>query len=495
MVLSGVLRRSLPIIGFCAVLSCTDVRVLAVEIAVIALEPTTASILPGDSVQFVAKLMDGSGNVLGGHDVAWSSSDPGTASIDARGLVRGVAPGHADITAASEGWSARAEVAVNRPMPALASIQPSSAQRLQTVDLTLAGSRFDEAAVVDLGPGITMDEVRVTAPDTIRVKVTIQGDAPLGSRGISVTNPPPGGGTAELPGAFTVLAEHPSPALTQVSPAEGQRRETLAVALSGTGFVQGLTTVDFGPGITLDSVRITGSGSIGAIITIASSATLGARDVSVTNPAPGGGTARLVDAFTVRPENPSPTVSDVSPETGQRRDRLDVTLTGSGFVQGLTTASFGPDITVNEVRVTGPTSLTVDISIDAGATLGTRDLSVTNPAPGGGTATLRAGFTVLEENPPPALTAVLPAVGQAGATLDVTLVGSGFVQGLTSVSFGPGVSVNSVNVVFWTSLTANITIAGDAQPGSRDVSVTNSPPGGGTFILHDAFSVRPPGGS
>jgi hypothetical protein len=577
-----------PILGLHAVVSCSEIRVIAVEIATIELEPTTAAIVVGESVQLEARLRDEAGNLLTGRDIKWSSSDPVAAPVDERGLVRGEAPGAATITAASAEWRASAEIAVNRPEPRLTAIQPASAQRLQTVDLTLTGSNFEEAATtVDLGAGITLDNVTIASPQSINVRATVQAGATLGPRNISVTNAGPGGGTATLANGFTVLAQHPAPSLTAVSPGEGQRQTTVPVTLTGSGFVSGLTTVSFGPDITVSDVAVVSATSLTATLVIGSGASLGARNVTVTNPAPGGGSATLTGGFTVRaanpvpsltavspaegqrltslnviltgsgfmdattvsfgpdisvsavtvssatsltatigipagatlgprdvtvtnpapgggsatrtggftvlPEHPQPTIDDIEPSTMQRQDTRDVTLTGSGFVPGVTTVSFGPDITIEEVRVTSPASLTATVRIHASATLGTRPVSVINPAPGGGTATLSDRFTVLQENPPPSASEVIPAVGLRGATLNVTILGSGFVQGLTSVSFGQGITVNAVNVALWTSLTANITIASDAQPGPRDVSVHNSPPGGGTFILHNAFRVLPGG--
>lgn len=569
----------------CLVAACSDVRVVAVDIAVIELEPPNASVMVGETVQLAARVLDGSGNLLSGRDIDWSSSDSAAVTVDGTGLVHGIAAGYATVTAASAGSRATAEIIVNRPAPGLTSVQPSSAQRLQSVELVLTGSNFQEdATVVDLGAGITVDAITVTSPGSITATVTISAGAQLGARDIIVTNPAPGGGTATLPGGFTVLAQHPFPAVTAVSPSAGQREATLDVTLSGSGFIQGVTTVSFGTGITVDAVHVasavslrasirigagaalgpravsvsnpapgggsaslpaaftvmaanprpaltgaspsvgqrqttldvtlTGSGfldgrttvafgpgisvtsvvvgsptTLVASISIAADATLGPRDVVVTNPPPGGGSATLSGGFTILPQNPSPDVTGASPASGQRRDRLDVTLTGSGFIPDLTTVTFGPDITVDAVQVNGPTSLIATIRIGAGATLGARSVAVTNPAPGGGTGTLPDGFTVLEENPAPTLNMALPGVGIRGTTMNVTLLGSGFVQGLTSVSFGEGIVVNSVNVVFWTSLTANITIAAEAATGPRNVSVTNAPPGGGTFIMHDGFSI------
>jgi hypothetical protein len=480
-----------PILGLHAVVSCSEIRVIAVEIATIELEPTTAAIVVGESVQLEARLRDEAGNLLTGRDIKWSSSDPVAAPVDERGLVRGEAPGAATITAASAEWRASAEIAVNRPEPRLTAIQPASAQRLQTVDLTLTGSNFEEAATtVDLGAGITLDNVTIASPQSINVRATVQVGATLGPRNISVTNAGPGGGTATLANGFTVLAQHPAPSLTAVSPGEGQRQTTVPVTLTGSGFVSGLTTVSFGPDITVSDVAVVSATSLTATLVIGSGASLGARNVTVTNPAPGGGSATLAGRFTVLDANPVPTLSAVSPAEGQRNTAVPVTLTGSGFVSGLTTVSFGPDITVNDVAVVSATSLTATLVIEPSASLGAPNVTVTNPAPGGGSATLVGGFTVVDANPIPTLSAVSPAEGQRQATLPVTLTGSGFGAGLTTVSFGPDITVSDVVVVSATSLTATLVIGSGASLGARNVTVTNPAPGGGSATLTGGFTVR-----
>jgi hypothetical protein len=474
----------------CVATACSDVEIVTVEIASIELDPPSASILLGDSVRIQARVLDQYNNLLGGRDIEWSSSDPARAAVDETGLVQGMAAGHATLTAASGPYQATAQVTVNRPAPALASAQPASARRLQTLDLVLTGSNFqDNVTTVDLGPDITIDAVDVTGAESITVRVTIQSGALLGARDVSVSTPSPGGGTATLRGGFTVLAQHPAPTLTAVSPAAAQRDQAIQVTLGGSGFVQDLTSVSFGAGISVEAIDVASPTSLSATIRIGAGAALGARDVSVANPAPGGGTAVLAGGFTVQPANPVPAVTGASPSQAQRQTTLGVTLTGSGFLSGLTTVTFGPDVTVNTVSVQSSTALTATVTITAAAALGPRAISVTNPAPGGGNFTLAGGFTVLAENPVPAIASASPGTGQRRDNLDVTLGGSGFVPNLTTVSFGPDITVNTVQVNSPTSLTANIRIGGAATLGARDVSVANPAPGGGTAVLTGGFTV------
>jgi uncharacterized repeat protein (TIGR01451 family) len=280
----------------------------------------------------------------------------------------------------------------------------------------------------------------------------------------------------------------PVPGLASIAPTVGDRLQTLDVVLTGANYITGATSVSFGPGITVNSVSVTPPTSLTANITIAATAATGARDVTVTNPAPGGGPATLAGAFTVN--NPAPTLTSITPTAGGRLQTLDVVLTGTGYISGVTTVSFGADITVNSTNVTSGTSLTANISIAATAATGGRDVTVTNPAPGGGPATLAGAFTV--NNPVPTLTSISPTAGDRLQTLDVVLTGTGYINGVTTVSFGSSITVNSATVTSATSITANITILATAATGARDVTVTNPAPGGGPATLAGAFTVNNP---
>ena len=92
--------------------------------------------------------------------------------------------------------------------------------------------------------------------------------------------------------------------------------------------------------------------------------------------------------------NPAPTLTSISPTSGNTGQTLNVSFTGTNFISGVTTVSFGANITVNTVTVNSGTNLTANITIGSGGATGPRNVSVTNPAPGGGTATLANGFTV-----------------------------------------------------------------------------------------------------
>jgi len=71
----------------------------------------------GDSTRFLAVIKDGSGAVLPGRQLLWSSSSKLVATVSETGLVRGVGVGVATITVTADGQRAFARVTITEPAP------------------------------------------------------------------------------------------------------------------------------------------------------------------------------------------------------------------------------------------------------------------------------------------------------------------------------------------------------------------------------------------
>jgi hypothetical protein len=214
------------------------------------------------------------------------------------------------------------------------------------------------------------------------------------------------------------------PAITAVTPNTGQLGATLSVIVTGqfTHFVSGTTTANFGPGITVNSVTVASSTSATANITIGGSALTGPRDLVLTT------SSEVVTAsggFTVN--TITPMLVGVSPNSGPAGQTLTVSLTGQSttFVQDATTANFGSGITVNSVTVGNPTTASVNISIDAGADSGLRNITLTT---GAEIVTAANAFTVT--GLPISLTSPTP-----GSTVSGSVVVSATATGAAGVQF------------------------------------------------------------
>lgn len=370
------------------------------------------------------------------------------------------------------------------PVPTLTRLLPDTGFRSETMNVMLMGKKFIESVTsVSFGDSILVNGLTVNGDSSLIVDITINSLAAPGPRTITVTNAAPGGGAVIRTDGFVVV--NPPPSLTALSPAAGARGQTIAVLLTGRGFIPGVTSLLVGSDITVDSLMVQSSTTLRAVISISATAAAGPRDISIVNNLPGGGSFTLPSAFSIG--NPAPILHAIVPDSALRGGVVSATVHGANFIPGATSLEAGSDITVSSMAVVSDSVLTAQFSIPFHASAGVRPVTVTIAPPGGGTATLASGFTVL--NPVPAISSITPATGSRGSQLKVSVIGSGFYADATSLSLGPGISVVTATVVSPTELSADISIDPAAAPGSRPVSVTNTTPGGGTASLEEGFVV------
>src|SRR6266516_428178 len=86
-----------------------------VPVSAVTVSPATASVPVGQTVLLTATPKNANGNGLSGRVVTWASNAPAVATVDANGMVTGVAVGPATITATSEGKSGTAAITVTAP--------------------------------------------------------------------------------------------------------------------------------------------------------------------------------------------------------------------------------------------------------------------------------------------------------------------------------------------------------------------------------------------
>jgi hypothetical protein len=102
-----------------------------------------------------------------------------------------------------------AQVGINNPSPTVNSFSPASAVAgSPSITLTIFGNNFVEGAQVTFGGerlfirDLTGSQITVSVPSSALVQV--------GSRLVTVTNPPPGGGTASALMPFQVTPPAPA---------------------------------------------------------------------------------------------------------------------------------------------------------------------------------------------------------------------------------------------------------------------------------------------
>jgi hypothetical protein len=353
--------------------------------------------------------------------------------------------------------------------PNVESVSPGSrAQGASGQTITIKGTGFAANASASFsGSSITVESTTVISSTELTAKISISSFASTGPRTVTVTNTD--GGSDSLSGVFTVDA---APNVTSISPSSGDRGGSESVAIKGSGFLSGATS-SFGSGIVVNSTTFKSSTELIASITIEPGASLGSHTVTETNP--DGGSDEGV--FTV---NNAPTATSTNPSSrAQGTSNQTVAIKGTNFESGTgLAASFsGTGITVNSTSFVSSTEVSANVTIASNASIGARNVTVTNPD-----TTSATGTGIFTVSAAPSVSSTSPSSrGQGASKQTVTIKGAGFASN-ASASFGAGITVESTTVVSSTELSSKISIESAASPGVRTVTVTNTDGGVGSLV-------------
>jgi hypothetical protein len=368
------------------------------------------------------------------------------------------------------------------PAPAITLLAPSNAiAGGPAFLLTITGTNFAAGATVTFGanpPGAPA--TLISTQITINIPAT--DIATAGMFPVVVTNPAPGGGASAVTAASTFIVNNPAPTLTSISPTSGLLSQPINMTLTGTNFVAS-SIVNFGANADAGGVVSNGGNTLTITIPAAQVNAAGPVNVTVKNPAPGGGTT-LAQTFTVN--NPAPTLTSIAPTNGLLGQPVNMTLTGTNFVAG-SIVNFGANADAGGVVSNGGNTLTITIPAAQVNAAGPVNVTVTNSGPGGGT-TLAQTFTV--NNPAPTLASVAPTSGVLGQAANLTLTGTNFITG-SIVNFGANADAGGVVSNGGNTLTITIPAAQLNAAGPVNITVKNPAPGGGTSAAV-VFTVNNP---
>jgi alpha-tubulin suppressor-like RCC1 family protein len=384
-------------------------------------------------------------------------------------------------------FSSSAAFAVNNPVPTLASLSTNSVPRGSSgMTLTLTGTQFVNGSVVQWN-GVNRS---TSVINSISLTVVIPGSdfAAAGAVSVTVVNPPGGGGTSN---ALPFSVTNPAPTATLLTPSEvlAGFSGTLPISITGTNFVP----APLGSSVLWNgSPRATtfvSSTQIIAQITASDLAVATVATIQVFNPTPGGGTTASL-TFTVK--NAAPVISSLSPSAvAGGSPGFTLNVTGSGFVSGsvvLWNGSPRPTFSAST------TFLAAGISTADVANAGVAQVTVLNPAPGGGTSSALP-FSVT--NPAPIATGLAPRNHIAdGKAFTVIVRGSNFVTNAIATFRD---SPRPVAYASATEIGVQLLPSDMASPGVGAIVVSNPAPGGGesgslAFELKNAIGDVTTGG-
>ena len=366
------------------------------------------------------------------------------------------------------GTSNAATFSITNPTPVIANITPNQALAAgPSFTLTVNGSGFVSGLVVRVNG---QDRQTNFVNGTQLTATILASDITAGGTlNITVASPAPGGATSNT---VPLAVINPVPAISGLSPN--------AVVVGGAAFTLTVNGSGFVPGAVVNwngSARMTAfvnSSQLTAQITAADVASIGAANVTVVNPTPGGGVSNTATLAISNQPNPTPALTALSPNSIAAGSAAFVlTVNGTSFVPGAVVNWNGSPRTTTFVS---GTQLTAQITAEDVAAQGVASVTVVNPAPGGGVSNALT-FTATPPNPVPTLTSLTPntaAVGSPAFTLTVN--GTNFVPGAVVNWNG---SPRQTTFFSASQLFAQI-LAGDiANVGTASVTTVNPTPGGG----------------
>ncbi|MGH7185140.1 MAG: IPT/TIG domain-containing protein, partial [Pseudomonadota bacterium] len=308
---------------------------------------------------------------------------------------------------------------INNPLPAVASISPTSATAATeggaNFALTVNGSGFVNSSVVRWN-GADRPTTFVS-PTQVTAQLPAADLATAGTASVTVFNPAPGGGASNS-SSFTI--NNPTPAVAGVDPASAiAGGQSFTLMVNGSNFVNG--SVVRWNGADRATTFVSGT-KLSATIPASDIAAAGMANVTVFNSAPGGGVS-MPASFTIN--NPPPTLAGLNPSsTIIGGAGFTLAVTGTGFVNSSVVRWNGGDRVTTFISAT---QLTAAITAADIAAAGAANVTVFNPAPGGGTSSALS-FGI--DNPAPVLTSLSPgSTTVGGAAFTLTVSGSSFING------------------------------------------------------------------
>jgi hypothetical protein len=259
--------------------------------------------------------------------------------------------------------------------------------------LTVNGTNFVSTSVVKWN-GADRTTTFVSATQ-LTAQITAADVATTGTASVTVTNPAPGGGTS-VGSTFSILASNSVPLITSVSPTNAVAGgAAFSLTVNGSNFISSSVVKWNG---AARSTTFVGANQLTAQISAADIATAGTFQVSVTTPPPGGGDSNVID-FQVTAANAVPVITTLSPANATAGGAsFTLTVNGTGFANSAVVRWDGSD---RATTFLSPSQLTAQITAADIAAAGTHNLTVFNPAPGGGLSNA-VTLTVNDTQPAPA---------------------------------------------------------------------------------------------
>ena len=357
--------------------------------------------------------------------------------------------------------------------------------------------------VLNFGPDIAVSQLKVLSPTVLQCQIAVSYTATLGYRGFTATT------NAEVASSFSdaldILPVQGSS--VNITPTSGTQGTTFTIQVNGTNThwtstagAPNNTTASFGSnnGVNVTGITVVSPTQMNLSMQVLGTAYVGPYTLTITTtglpigppPMSPQSTEQIVATNILGIGPGVAIITNVTPTGGTQNGTEQVHVTGqnTSFLTGVTTAYYSTGgcnpptsagINVSNVTASDNTHAALSLAVSATAPTGYQTLCMYTQ---GESVSYSNAFEVLPGNPTlneVSVTGPAPATGtaaQQGETVDVSILGqyTHWTQGITTVTFGQGITVSNLVIVSPSSATATLTIDGDAYIGGRQTTVTTN---------------------
>jgi hypothetical protein len=270
------------------------------------------------------------------------------------------------------GASTAISFTLNNAVPSITSITPATSVAGTATAMGVSGTKFLPTSRVYAGTSALVTKLNDDGTLTATVPASLIG----GIYSVTVVNPAPGGGASN---AAILTVAYPAPTITKLSTTSVLAGSgTCGLTITATGYVAGASQVMFGD-LAINATSST-AGTWTAIVPASTLTVAKTVQVTVRNPAPGGGSSASI-AFTIA--NPVPVLSAVTPTTTIAGVETSITVTGSKYNSTSVVYAGSTPLATTFVSTTSLTAV-----LPASLASGQYSIAVKNPAPGGGASSV-----------------------------------------------------------------------------------------------------------
>src|SRR6267154_2778708 len=361
------------------------------------------------------------------------------------------------------------------PAPTIATLLPTSVNSGDsTFTLTVNGSTFLPGAIIDFNNTTTGfgNTLVTTYVNSTQLTGTVPASAIVlpGPFTINVLNPVPTIGPSNYVNFTVNVGTYPVPTLGSVNPASAIAGSLPFSIIVPCANCASSAVLNFNgvakPTFVSNSFSSPYFQNVSATISTTDISTPGTVQVTVSNPAPGGGPS-APQPFVITQPTVVPNITSLNPTTVPAGIPASLTINGTGFTQGAALDVVGTGGGYYSTTFISSTQLSIPSFAVGG--VGTFPTYVVDPAPAG----TSVGFNLtVTQPPPPMITSISPTTAQTGSAFTLTIDGT---------NFQPGASVLFNGGSFGTSFTSSTQLMafisfGGVAAGTYPLSVVNPIP-------------------